>query len=57
MKNLKGVQVYVLALHPSAAEDCAKAQILASVLNNEECRHLLHSKINMVALAELAMTM
>ena len=40
MNEWKGAQVYVLALHRGEVEECAKAQMLGSIITNEECRHL-----------------
>ena len=40
MNEWKGAQVYVLALHRGMVEECAKAQMLGSIITNEECRHL-----------------
>ena len=55
LKEWKGAQVYVLALHRGEVEECAKAQMLGSIITNEECRHIQHTKQNMPKLAELAM--
>ena len=57
MNEWKGAQVYVLALHRGEVEECAKAQILGSIITNEECRHLSHSRKNMVKLSELAIAL
>jgi len=57
MNTLKGVQAYVLALHREGPIESAKAQMLASIISNEECRHLYHSRKNMVKLVELAQTL
>ena len=40
MKEWKGAQVYVLVLQPDTLEKCAKAQMLGSIITNEECTHL-----------------
>ena len=55
MNHVKGVQCYVLCRQAMLEEECAKVQMLASIITNEECRHILHTKQNMPKLAELAM--